>query len=331
MKRILVTGAAGFIGSHFIEHLLTATDAEVTVLDRLSGAGDQGRLASLDCWERERRRVRLLWHDLKAPLSQVLIDRIGKIDAVVHYAASSHVDNSIADPALFVLDNVLGTTHLLMAARRALADGGTFLNFSTDECFGPVAPGVAARTEEDQWNPSNPYAASKCGQAAMGWAFYRTYGVPVVTSYSMNVFGERQHLEKYVPKVIRAILRGDELRVHVGADGKPGSRTWLHAASCAGAVAHLLDVAKPGESYNIVHPADEHDNLEIALLIADIIGKPLRYTLEPGDVSRPGYDARYSIDGAKLAASGWTPAVPFDVGLCRTVEWTLEHPEWVGL
>ncbi len=327
---VLVTGGAGFIGSHFVEHLLTETSVEIIVLDRLSGAGDQGRLASLDCWGQERGRVRLLWHDLKAPLGPQLLARIGTVHAIVHFAASSHVDNSIVDPALFVLDNVLGTTHLLSAARTILAEGGTFINFGTDEIFGPVAPGEKARNENDPWRPSNPYAGSKAGQVAMGFTFHRTYGVPVVTTYSMNVFGERQHVEKYVPKLIRAILSGEEIRVHVGSDGSLGSRTWLHAASVASAVVHLLDVAKSGECFNIVHD-DEWDNLQIAQLVADILGKPLLYRLEPGNVTRPGYDCRYSIDGSKLAASGWTAPLPFEAAMERTVRWTAAHPEWVGL
>ena len=328
--RVLCTGGAGFIGHHFVEYLLEETAAEVVILDRLSGAGDQGRLAALDCWERERSRVRPYWHDLKAPLSDSILGRIGTVDAIVHFAASSHVDNSIADPALFVLDNVLGTTNLLTAARTILAPSGLFINFSTDEVFGPVAPGEAAKTESDAWRPSNPYSGSKAGQTAMGLAFHRTYGVPVVTTYSMNVYGERQHVEKYVPKVIRAVLSGEELTVHIGHGGRPGSRTWLHAANVAEAVAHILDVGKAGDAYNIV-TGDERDNFHVAQAVAEALGMKLHYRTEAGSVSRPGYDARYSIDGSRLAASGWKPSLSFIDGLERTVRWTAAHREWVGL
>ena len=328
--RVLVTGGAGFIGHHFVEYLLEETAAEVVILDRLSGAGDQGRLAALDCWERERARVRLYWHDLKAPIGEALAHRIGKVDAIVHFAASSHVDTSISDPALFVLDNVLGTTNLLTAARTLLADAGLFINFSTDEVFGPVSKGEPAKTETDAWRPSNPYSASKAGQTAMGWAFHRTFDVPVLTTYCLNVFGERQHVEKYVPRIIRAVLSGEELTVHIGPDGRPGSRTWLHAANVAEAVAHILDIGKAGDAYNIV-TADERDNLQVAQAVASALGKPLHYKTEAGDVSRPGYDARYSIDGSRLAASGWKPSLSFQDGLERTVRWTAAHREWVGL
>lgn len=328
--RVLVTGGAGFIGSHLIEHLLTETTCEVVTMDRLSGSAELGRLPAIPCWPEKKRRVRFVWHDLKAQLSPAQVVRLGKFDAIFHLAASSHVDTSIADPALFVLDNVLGSTHLMMAAREMLEPDGLFFNFLTDEVFGPVLHGEPPRREEDVWRPSNPYSGSKAGQGAMGLAFWRTYGLPLVTTYSMNVFGERQHVEKYVPKLIRAVLRDEEIRIHTGAGGRLGSRTWLHAGNTAHALAHLCDVAKPGDAYSIVLP-EEHDNLEMAELVAGILGKPLRHRLEPGDVSRPGYDARYSIDGARLMASGWKPPRSFTEALEATVRWTAEHPEWVGL
>src|SRR3990167_4848378 len=237
--RIMVTGGAGFVGSHLVEFLLRETGTEIVVLDRLSASGDLARLPTIECWEERKARVRFVWHDLKAPFAPATIDRLGRFDVVFHLAASSHVDTSIADPALFVMDNVLGSTHLMQAAAKLLWQDGLFFSFLTDECFGPVRADEPPRTEDDQWRPSNPYAASKAGQGAMGFAFWRTYGLPLVTTYSMNVFGSRQHVEKYVPKVVRAVLRGDELAVHQGADGKPGSRTWIYAQNTAHALAHL--------------------------------------------------------------------------------------------
>ena len=665
--RVLCTGSAGFIGSHLVDHLLTQTRCEVVVLDRLSGSGDLGRLPALDCWQRERGRVRFAYHDLKAPIGPGLLDRLGNFDAIFHLAASSHVDTSIADPLLFVMDNVVGSTHLLLAASRSLLrPGGLFFNFSTDEVFGTVLPGERPRDEYDAWRPSNPYSGSKVGQTAMGVAFHRTYGLPVVTTYcwdmatrifsergflacddvkaddrvwtlgddesmqlvpvrevlrfagppemvqiktrkvsqmltpnhrvllrrsvgsprrwggieeapaetlvgsservripingrwkgtiakfpdeydpawlaevmgwyvsegfvvksprglrgdcrfgaatvwqvellvellervarwkisksdivaralrqkhvrlydkrlaeilftagagaenkiipefikqapvdilkifwtaamlgdgshlgvpgnevyytvssrlaedmceigmkigysvrvqsratwnpkrtklgrsfivrfrvptadvdattvsrvpyqgdvwcvrvptgrlfierdgivsltgnSMNVFGERQHVEKYVPKLIRAILLGETVTIHLGKGGQPGSRTWMYAGNTAHALAHLCDVAKPGESYSIVQPEEEHDNLEMAHRVADILGKPHIFKMEMGDVSRPGYDSRYSIAGDRLAATGWKPPRTFDEALEATVKWTANHREWIGL
>ena len=336
-SRVIVTGGAGFIGSHFIEHLLKDTFVqEVIVLDRLNNAGDLHRLPVMDCWAAEKHRVRYVWHDLKAGFSDALLRRIGNVDAIFHFAAGSHVDNSIKDPMSFVMDNVVGTTNLLEAARKILHPEGIFLNFGTDEQFGP-SESDEPFTEQSRWRPANPYSASKCGQSSMAHAYYKTFGVPVVQTFCMNVIGARQHVEKFVPKATRAILRGETLPIHCLPLSKTdpmqveiGRRTWLYAPNVASAVTHLWHIAKPGDYYNI-HEPNEFNNLEIAQKIASILGKELKHELVSGESVRPGYDVRYNISGDKLAATGWKPPVGFEEALKQTVLWSAEHKEWLGL
>jgi len=327
---ILITGGVGFIGHHIVEFILNTTDWNIVILDRLDVSGTLNRLADLPLWEKEHGRVKFVYHNLRAPLNEYARTRLGDVNYILHLAASTHVDRSIEDPMLFVEDNVVGTTNMLQYAR-TLPHLKAFINFSTDEVFGPAPKGVAHK-ENAPYLPSNPYSASKAGAASMGHAFFVTYGVPVITTYTMNNFGERQHPEKLIPRTIRSVIRGEKMPIFAELRGGKlvgvGSRFWLHAKNTASAVMFLLKNGKPGESYNVIG-FDEFTNLEIAQKVAKLVGKPLKYEFVDFHKTRPGHDRRYALDGTKLRKLGWKPPITFEESLKATVEFTLKHPEWI--
>ncbi len=322
MTRLLVSGAAGFVGHHFVQHALLNTDWELVFLDRLDLSGNLSRLREVIVGHE--RRCKWHWHDLKAPIK---LKHLNRIDCVVHLAASTHVDRSILDPMSFVMDNVVGTCNLLEWAR--IVGVEKFVNFSTDEVFGPAPPGTAYR-EWDRYRSGNPYAATKAGAEELGIAYHNTYGVPVITTHTMNVYGERQHAEKYIPSTIRKVRDGECVTIHADRTRTiPGSRFYIHARSVASAVLLLLEKGEPGQKYNIVGER-EVDNLELAERVARAAGRPLEHELVDFHGSRPGHDLRYALDGSKMAALGWKPAVAFDEALERTVRWSLKHEEWLN-
>lgn len=328
--RVLITGAAGFIGHHLVDYLLQKTDWELVLLDRLDTAGTLDRIAQLSSFQAARTRVSYIWHDLKAPIGTHAARRIGDVGHIIHLAASSHVDRSIEDPVSFAMDNVVGTANLLQYAR-TLPSLKSFLNFSTDEVFGP-APEGHAHGEDEPHRPSNPYSASKSGQEAFGYAFFVTYGLPVITTHTMNNFGERQHPEKLVPKTIRSVLRGEPMPIFatLGKDGKLeaiGSRFWIHAWNTASAIRFLLEQGNPGENYNIIG-FDEFTNLAMAEKVAEIIGKPLIPEFVDFHAVRPGHDRRYALDGMKMEKMGWKPELSFGESLEHTVRFTIDNSEW---
>lgn len=328
---ILVTGGTGFVGHHLIEHFLSKIEwnvgLEIIILDRLDKTSTLNRLRNLSNWDNFQRYVRFVWHDLKAPIGDMVSKEIGQVDFIVHLAASSHVDRSIEDPLLFAMDNVIGTTNILNFARTQ-KNLQTFINFSTDEVFGPAPEGVRYR-EWDRFKPGNPYAASKAGAESMADAFCNTYGLPVITTHTMNVIGERQHPEKFIPKAINAILRGDVLPIHSNKDKtRAGSRFWIHAANVSDAVLFVMMNGVDGEKYNIVGEV-EIDNLTLAQKIANILDKKLIYEMVDFHSSRPGHDLRYALNGDALASLGWRPPEGFDASLERIVHWYVKNPGWL--
>ncbi len=328
MKHVLITGGAGFIGHHLIEHLLKTTDWKITCLDRLDTSGNLNRLSNIQVWDKEKRRVRIVFHDLKAAIHDQLVNQIGRVDHILHLAAGTHVDRSIEDPVLYVLDNVVGTTHLLEYARK-IPGLEKMVYFSTDEVFGPAPDGVAYK-EWDRYNSGNPYSAAKAGGEEMCLAYANTYGLPVCITHTMNVFGERQHPEKFIPATIRKVLKGEKVTIHADkTKTKSGSRFYIHARNVANALTFLLDgKAERGEKYNIVGER-EVSNLDMAKAIAKILEKPLDYGLVDFHSSRPGHDLRYALDGGKMEALGWKLPMSFDDSLASTVRWTVDNPEWL--
>ena len=331
MARVLVTGGAGFIAHHLIHHLLSTTDHHVVSLDRLDTSGTLSRLADvLDLYPQWRERVTIAWHDLKAPINDLVANQIGDVDYILHLAAGSHVDRSIDYPMEFVMDNVIGTANLLDFARLTQKNLKLLLCFSTDEVFGPAPKGVFYK-EWDRYKSSNPYAATKAGAEELCIAYENTYSIPIAVSHTMNVFGIRQHWEKFIPLVIRKVLLGEEVTIHANRDcTKAGSRHYINTQDVAEAVTFLMDKGQSGDKYNIVGK-EEIDNLTLAQTIADIMNKELRYKMVDFHSSRPGHDLRYALSGEKMKNLGWEPTKSVRERLEETITWTLEHPYWINL
>lgn len=307
--KVLVTGGAGFIGSTLIAYLLKFTDWQITILDRLDHSGNLNRLVEIGAYQNP--RIRFMFHDLRAAMNDQVAQQIGRHDYIFHLAAATHVDRSITDPMAFVMDNVVGTCNILEFARKTGCD--KFVQFSTDEVFGPAPPGVAYK-EDDRYRSGNPYAATKAGAEELAISYHNTYGIPVIVTHTMNVIGVRQHYEKFVPMTIAKVKRGETVQIHSNRDkSKAGSRFYIDAFEVARGIMLLLDKGMAGEKYNLVG-SEEIDNLELAQRIADAVGKPLIHEMLDFHSARPGHDLRYALDGGKMAAMGFAPR-PIDLKL----------------
>lgn len=338
-KRVLITGGAGFIAHHVIDHLLKHTDYEVISLDRLDYSGNLNRLHEVvSTYDKPtQKRVRIVFHDLKSELNPQIRNTIGDINYILHLAAGSHVDRSIEYPVEFVMDNVIGTLNILEFARKC-DNLNRLLYFSTDEVFGP-APNDVKYKENDRYNSTNPYSASKAGGEELVVAYENTYKLPCIITHTMNVFGERQHPEKYIPMCIKRARDGETITVHSNPNKtKAGSRHYIHAGDVADAVKFLMqyDLSKLSiddyggakcHKFNIVG-GEEIDNLELAKLIASCQNKELKYEMVDFHSSRPGHDLRYALDGSKLESIGWKQQ-PVRERLAKTVEWTLSNDRWL--
>lgn len=329
-ERILVTGGAGFIGHHVIEDLLKQTDYEVVSLDRLDVSGNLNRLGELleknPLWKK---RLKVVWHDLKAPINDIVAKKIGPINYVLHLAAGSHVDRSIEYPMEFVMDNVVGTTNILDFARLHLKNTlKLFLYFSTDEVFGPAPEGVFYE-ENDRYRSGNPYAATKAGAEELAIAYENTYKMPIIVTHTMNVFGFRQHPEKFIPLVIKRVRDGEKIFVHANSSCTvAGSRHYIHASDVADAVLFLLKNGKTGEKYNVAG-REEIDNENLVKMIAEIMDSTANYELVDFHSSRPGHDLRYALSSEKMKNLGWDPKKNVRERLKEVVEWTLKNDHWL--
>jgi dTDP-glucose 4,6-dehydratase len=327
MTKILITGGCGFIGSHFVEHVLRKTDWEIIILDKLTYASlGFERVKDIGCLSNP--RIKILTVDLQHGLSIGLEKEIGlDVDYIVHMAAETHVDNSISDPINFIHNNVMSTVHMLELARKC-EHLKIFFYFSTDEVYGP-ALGEKLYREDERHNPTNPYSASKSSAEQICIAYQNTYAVPIMRINVMNAFGERQHVEKFIPKVIKKVLAGETVHIHSYPDKtQSGTRFYIHARNIAAGVLFLINNGKIGESYNLTGEK-EISNLEMAQIIASVIGKELKYEMVDFHSSRPGHDLRYGLDGSKMSSMGWVLPVGFDESIRRTVLWTLEHQKWL--
>ena len=330
-KTILVTGAAGFVGHHFVDHLLKNTDWNIIVLDSLNYAGNMNRITDSEVFNPE--RVKFVWHDLRAPISETTHKLIGKLDYCIHFAAESHVDRSLEDSIPFVMSNVVGTANLLEYFKHYQPECKTLI-FSTDEVFGPAPEGVYFK-EEDSFKPSNPYSASKAGEEMIAYSFAHTFGLPISIVRSMNIIGERQYPEKFLPKTIKAILNNEKVILHGKGREDLSSRCWIHARNVADGLLFLLDKAEKEEFYHIV--GEERTVLEMANWICEVIkGRKLKDNeIEWLDyeIARSGHDKRYALSGEKLAKMGWRPPVDLEASLKKSVKWTLEpkNRRWLNL
>lgn len=315
-KRIIVTGGCGFIGSNFVHHVVREhPDVHVTVLDKLTYAGNPENIAGLDP-----ERVELVVGDI---CDAELVDRlVSETDAVVHYAAESHNDNSIADPEPFVRTNVMGTFTLIEACRK---HGVRYHHVSTDEVYGDLALDDPARfTEETPYHPSSPYSSTKASSDMLVRAWVRTYGLAATISNCSNNYGPYQHVEKFIPRQITNIIDG--VRPKLYGDGR-NVRDWIHTEDHSSAVWTILTKGRIGETY-LIGADGEKGNIDVLRAILRAMGRAEDDFDWVRD--RPGHDRRYAIDSTKLRRElGWQPAhTDFDAGLAQTIQWYRDHEEW---
>jgi dTDP-glucose 4,6-dehydratase len=311
--RLLVCGGAGFIGSTFVRLRLQEQGDEVTVLDKLTYAGREENFH--DFAQNPAFRFALGGIEDREAVSAAI--EAGSPQAIVNFAAETHVDRSIAEPDAFVTTHALGTYVLLEAARE---HGLRYLQVSTDEVYGSIEVGTF--TEESPLRPSSPYSATKTGADLLVESYFHTYGLPAVICRGSNNYGPYQYPEKLIPLMILNALHGDALPVY--GDGMQ-VRNWIHSTDFARAIGDVLERGAAGEVYNAGGP-DEEANIDVVTRIVELTGAPESQIEHV--VDRPGHDRRYSLSSEKVRALGWAPRVRFDEGLAETVAWYRENSWW---
>ncbi len=315
MSNILVTGGAGFIGSNFVHYAVANTDHTVTVLDALTYAGNRASLAGLP-----EDRVRFVHGDIT---DAELVDRLtAEADAVVHYAAESHNDNSLHSPRPFLDTNIIGTYTLLEAARKHET---RFHHISTDEVYGDLELDDPERfTEQTPYNPSSPYSSTKAGSDLLVRAWVRSFGVQATISNCSNNYGPYQHVEKFIPRQITNVIRRIRPKLYGAGENV---RDWIHANDHSSAVLTILEKGAIGETY-LIGADGERNNKEVVELILEEMGQPRDAYDHVTD--RAGHDLRYAIDSTKLRTElGWTPQfADFESGLAATIAWYRDNESW---
>lgn len=336
-KRLLLTGISGSIGCHFLAHIMHNTDWEVVGIASFRKRGWIERITAITeghpDWSD---RLAVITHDLTAPFSEIAKKRIGKIDYIISMASLSDVEASIQDPVPFVQNNINVVLYLLEYAREIKPE--VFIQISTDEVYGASSSKFGdLRKEWDAIIPSNPYAASKACQEAIAISYWRTYGVPVIVTNTMNNFAEYQQSNKYPVIIQKALMKDEEVTIH-GREGQIGSRSYIHSRNFADAVLflirncpphmHVPNTADRPDRYNIAGDK-QLDNLELAQTIAKLMGKELKYKLVDTHSARPGHDPHYGLDSTKLYSKGWRSPLTFEESLKNTIEWQMSHKEWI--
>lgn len=315
MTRLLVTGGAGFIGSNFVHHVVATSDDHVTVLDALTYAGNRASLANLP-----EDRVTFVHGDITD--AALVDDLFGKVDAVVHYAAESHNDNSLNDPSPFLNTNIIGTYTLLEAARK---HDRRLHHISTDEVYGDLELDDPARfTETTPYNPSSPYSSTKAGSDLLVRAWVRSFGVQATISNCSNNYGPFQHVEKFIPRQITNVIRGIRPKLYGAGENV---RDWIHADDHSSAVSTILAKGEIGETY-LIGAGGEKNNKDVVELILELMGQPRDAYDHVTD--RAGHDLRYAIDSTRLRTElGWEPRYrDFESGLERTIAWYRDNESW---
>jgi dTDP-glucose 4,6-dehydratase len=318
--RLLVTGGAGFIGSAFVRDVLARRDgSRIVVLDKLTYAGDRANLAAVEEDPEQAERFRFVHGDIAD--ANVVDPLVADVDAVVNFAAESHVDRSILDPEAFLVTGVVGVHVLLEAVRRererAAAGGRSsaprYVQVSTDEVYGSVPSGHSR--EDDALAPRSPYSAAKAAGELLVRSYVITHGIDAVVTRGSNTYGPYQHPEKLIPLFITNAIDDQPLPLY--GDGLQ-RRDWLFVSDHAAAIEHVLRHGTSGETYNLPGSV-ELTNRDVVAALLDRLGKP--WSLVRTVADRPGHDRRYAMDGSKLAALGWRNRVPFDEGIATTVDW----------
>jgi dTDP-glucose 4,6-dehydratase len=338
--KLLVTGGCGFIGSNFIRRRIAGTNDTVINLDALTYAGNKANLQQLE----GNARYRFVHGRIEDPAK--VKEVMSGVDAVVHFAAESHVDRSIDDAAPFISTNVLGTQVMLDAARQAGVK--RFVHVSTDEVYGAL--GAEGKfTEATPLKPRSPYAASKAAGDLLAQAYWETHHLPVMVVRPSNNYGPYQFPEKFIPVMVTNLVEGRKVPVYGRGENV---RDWLYVEDCCRAIEMVLDRGRPGEAYNIGGESEQH-NIDVAKLVVGLMelgagdqgsgardrSGPRPLSPDPSSPSpdawvefvpdRPGHDFRYALDNAKIQRElGWRPEVRFEDGLSRTVDWYREHPDW---
>ncbi|MBA8792806.1 dTDP-glucose 4,6-dehydratase [Friedmanniella endophytica] len=315
MAELLVTGGAGFIGSNFVHHVLAHTDHTVTVLDKLTYAGNRASLDGLDP-----DRFRFVQGDICD--ADAVDPLVAAADAVVHYAAESHNDNSLNDPTPFLHTNLIGTFTLLEAVRRHRV---RYHHISTDEVYGDLELDDPQRfTEATPYNPSSPYSSTKAGSDLLVRAWVRSFGIEATLSNCSNNYGPYQHVEKFIPRQVTNVLDGGRPKLY--GQGL-NVRDWIHADDHSSAVLTILERGRIGETY-LIGADGERNNRQVIETILRLLGRPVDGYDHVND--RAGHDLRYAIDSTKLRTElGWAPAFgDFEAGLARTIDWYRDHESW---
>lgn len=337
MTKILLTGAGGAIGVHTLAHIMHNTDATVVAVGTFRNKGYYDRITRV-CQNHEewKDRIEILVHDLKVPFSSRQVDSLRDVDYIINLASLSDVYDSIENPVPFIRNNVDITLTMLELAREIKPK--SFIQFSTDEVYGPCAVDSSGHKEWETILPSNPYAASKAAQEAIAIAYWRSYGVPVIITNTMNNFGEMQGASKYTAMIQKKLTEGETVTVHAAGDGQIGTRYYIHSRNASDAILYILNnlpatLHQPGEidrpdRYNVVGDK-QVSNLELAQTIADLMGKDLDYELVDFHSEQPGHDLHYGLDGAKLEDAGWVSPSTFEDSLKNTIDWQIRNPEWM--
>lgn len=338
MKRILLTGIGGSIAVHFLAHFMENTDWEMVGIDSFRHKGWMDRVVEVTKGHEDwKKRITIVTHDLDAPFSKMTKDKIGHIDYIVSMASLSDVEASIKDPVPFVTNNVNLVLNLLEYAREIRPE--VFVQISTDEVYGAVSSKHDdLRKEWDPIIPSNPYAASKACQEAIGISYWRTYGIPLIITNTMNNFGEMQQSSKFPAMIQNWVSEGKKISIH-GKKGEIGSRSYIHSRNFAEAILFLIQNTKPHmhvpntadrpDRYNIAGDK-QLDNLELAQTISSLMGvHNLDYELVDTHTQRPGHDPHYGLDNKKITDLGWKPTKTFEESMKSTIEWQQANPEWM--
>lgn len=335
-KHVLISGIGGSIAVHFLAHIFHNTDWDIVGIDSFRHKGWTDRVEEmLKTHPDWRERLKIVTHDLCAPISEMMVEKIGHVDYILHLASLSDVEASIQDPVPFARNNVEITLNMLEYARKVKPE--VFLMFSTDEVYGPTASKNEVYDEWDPIVPSNPYAASKAAQEAFAISYWRTYNVPLIVTNTMNNFSEMQQPSKFPVMIQKWIAKGEKIKVH-GKAGDIGSRSYIHSRNAADAVLFILnnlpphmheaDAADKPDRYNIAGDK-QLDNLELAQLIGKLMGKEVDYELVDHHTTRPGHDKHYGLSRRKLERLGWKPPLSFEESLKNTIEWQMKNGRWI--
>lgn len=303
--KVLLTGGAGFSGSHMADYIAANTDWDIVVLDCLTYAGKMENLSQVPA-----NRLKFIKWDFRFPLPGKVLSEIYPVDYIIHCGAETHVTNSLHDPEIFVQSNIIGTYNMLEAARQL--NPVKFLYVSTDEVFGAS---LTPHKETDQLSPSNPYSATKAAGEMLVKSYQSSFGLPCLITRTTNIFGKRQHPEKFIPMVIQKLENKEVVDIHTSRVGEIGSRQWIHASDQAAAIVYLLRIEQINATFHIA--GERKTNEEVVRAIAN--GRQGTCHLVNAYEKYPGHDLHYALDDSKIRGLGWSPKLTFEQGICETL------------